>query len=369
MAVDPKNQADRHHSASAERGQSANVGTAPTAAASSKEPQTPDEQRYQLSAPASAAGMRFDALAAQLFSDYSRSRLQGWIKKGYLTVNGQSRRPSDKLVGGEDIELVLPPDAVLETWNEAWSNSAQTMQAEDLPISLRHTDTHFYIVNKPISLVMHPAPGNRTGTLMNGLLHLEPALRTVPRAGIVHRLDKDTSGLCVVARTLKAHTHLVAELQLRNVSREYLAIAIGDVPDAGTIDEPIGRHPKDRKRMAVVRSGKPARTHFQVKERFDDMALVAVQLDTGRTHQIRVHLTHLGFPLLGDQVYGTRQASLLVHGKREERLSGFARQALHAHRLGLTHPDHHQPCEFSVEPPEDFMQVLQILRDEQASLS
>jgi len=323
--------------------------------------------RHSLIAPPTTAGMRFDAVAAQFFSDYSRSRLKDWIKRGFLTADGQVRRPSDKLVGGEDIVLVLPPDALADTWEETWSNGAASIDAQAMPIDIVHTDEHFYIVNKRISLVMHPAPGNRTGTLMNGLLHLEPGLRHVPRAGIVHRLDKDTSGLCVVARTLKAHTHLVAQLQARSVSREYLAIVIGDVPDAGTIDEPIGRHPKDRKRMAVVGSGKPARTHFNVLERFDDAALVAVKLETGRTHQIRVHLTHLGYPLLGDPVYTRRASDRLVNTIGSKALNEFDRQALHAERLGLVHPEDQRLCQFSAQPPADFMHMLQILREDAAN--
>ena len=325
------------------------------------------DQQHALRAPATVAGMRFDAVAAQYFSDYSRSRLKEWIKRGFLTTDGQSRRPSDKLVGGEDILLILPPDALADTWEETWSNGAASIDAESLAIDIVHTDEHFYIVNKRISLVMHPAPGNRSGTLMNGLLHLEPGLRHVPRAGIVHRLDKDTSGLCVVARTLKAHTHFVAQLQARRVSREYLAIVIGDVPDGGTIDEPIGRHPKDRKRMAVVRNGKQALTHFTVLERFDDAALVAVKLETGRTHQIRVHMTHLGFPLLGDPVYTRRTSDRLLGKLGSKDLNEFNRQALHATRLGLAHPEDQRDCEFSVEPPADFKHMLQILREDAAN--
>jgi len=322
----------------------------------------PTEQKQSLVAPFDAAGRRFDAVAAQLFSDYSRSRLQDWIKRGFLTTNGQARQPSDKLIGGEQMVLVLPPDAIVETWDEIWANSAQRMGAEAMPIELVHTDTHFYIVNKSVPLVMHPAPGNRIGTLMNGLLNLEPGLRTIPRAGIVHRLDKDTSGLCVVARTLKSHSHLVAQLQARSVSREYLAIVVGDVPEQGTIDEPIGRHPKDRKRMAVVAGGKPARTHFHVLERFGQCALVAVKLESGRTHQIRVHMTHLGYPLLGDPVYGLRGTRHTVRKINIPQVVAFDRQALHAHKLGLKHPDNLTECEFQVEPPADFNQLLVLLR-------
>ncbi len=323
---------------------------------------TPD-QKQALVAPASTAGMRFDAVAAQLFADYSRSRLQDWIKRGYLTTNGTQRRPSDKLIGGEEILLILPPDALADTWEEIWAKGAQQMGAEPIPLELVHTDEQLYIVNKPVSLVMHPAPGNRTGTLMNGLLNLEPGLRTVPRAGIVHRLDKDTSGLCVVARTLKAHAHLVAQLQERSVSREYLAIVVGDVPEQGTIDEPIGRHPKDRKRMAVVENGKPARTHFEVLERFPHSALVAVRLETGRTHQIRVHMTHLGYPLLGDPVYGLRGTRNMIRQINIPEAVAFNRQALHAHKLGLKHPDTLQACHFSIDPPADFTHLLVLLRN------
>jgi len=287
-------------------------------------------QRHELRVSANVAGMRFDAVAAQLFADYSRNRLA-------------------------------------DTWEETWSNGAFSIDAEPIPIDILHTDEHFYIVNKRVSLVMHPAPGNRTGTLMNGLLHLEPGLRHVPRAGIVHRLDKDTSGLCVVARTLKAHTHLVAQLQARSVSREYLAIVLGDIPDTGSIDEPIGRHPKDRKRMAVVRNGKQARTHFHVLERFDDAALVSVKLETGRTHQIRVHMTHLGFPLLGDPVYTRRSSDRLLGKLGRKELNEFNRQALHAERLGLVHPEDQRNCHFSADAPPDFNHMLQILREDAAN--
>jgi len=334
-----------------------------------KENPSQAEQKQSLIAPAEMAGMRFDAVAAQLFADYSRSRLQDWIKRGFLSADGQSRRPSDKLVGGEEIVLVLPPDALADTWEEIWANGAASMGAEPIAIELVHQDDQFYVVNKPVQLVMHPAPGNRTGTLMNGLLNLEPGLRTVPRAGIVHRLDKDTSGLCVVARTLKAHAHLVAQLQARSVAREYLAIVIGDVPDSGTIDEPIGRHPKDRKRMAVVQSGKPARTHFHVLERFNQCALVAVKLETGRTHQIRVHMTHLGYPLLGDPVYGMRGTRHQIRQMNIPDVTAFDRQALHAHQLGLVHPVDESECRFTVEPPADFNHVLILLRNAAAALT
>ncbi len=313
-------------------------------------------------APPTAAGKRLDAVAAELFSDYSRSRLQSWIKSGFITVDGMQRRVSDKLIGGEHIVLSLPPDASGESWEETWANGAASIQAEDMPIEFIHTDEHFYIVNKYADKVMHPAPGNRSGTLMNGLLHLEPALRVVPRAGIVHRLDKDTTGLCVVARTLKAHTHLVNQLQARTVSRRYLAIVFGEPPERGTIDAPIGRHPKDRKRMAVVVRGKPARTHFTVLEQFKGCALVEVKLDTGRTHQIRVHMMHEGHSLLGDPVYRTRGTSSASSFKLNTVMTAFKRQALHAWQLGLQHPEDESDCVYQCEPPNDFQAMLEHLR-------
>jgi len=313
-------------------------------------------------APAEAAGKRLDAVAATLFSDYSRSRLQGWIKQGLLRVNGEVRSASDKLIGGEEVSLVLPADAGHESWENLLAAGADSVVAEPMALDVVHSDDHIFVINKSVQTVMHPAPGHRTGTLMNGLLHLDPGLRQVPRAGIVHRLDKDTSGLCVVARTLKAHKLLVDQLQQRSVTREYLAVALGEVPDRGTIDEPIGRHPKDRKKMAVVQGGKPAVTHFEVVERFTKCALVKVKLETGRTHQIRVHMTHLGHALLGDSVYQHRRSAALVAGMKDATISAFNRQALHAKKLGLIHPGDGTSCEFLSEPPADFAALTQQLR-------
>ncbi len=318
------------------------------------------DQNY--TAPPGAAGKRLDAVAASLFSDYSRSRLQAWIKAGYLRVNGEQRRSKDRLIGGELLELVLPPDVSAASWEETWANGTVEIVAEKIDIAIHHTDNHFYIVNKPANCVMHPAPGNRGGTLMNGLLYLESALRQVPRAGIVHRLDKDTSGLCVVARTLKAHTSLVQQLQSRSMGREYLAIALGDVPESGTIDEPIGRHPRDRKRMAVIASGKPALTYFRVRERFNGCALLQVKLSTGRTHQIRVHLASIGFGLLGDPVYGSQRGLNKAPFNLHEVITQFSRQALHAHKLSLLHPNDARECTFTAPPPDDFATLLDVLR-------
>lgn len=320
-------------------------------------------EKMRQTAPANAAGKRFDAIVALLFGDYSRSRLQDWIKRGLITANGQQRKPSDKLIGGEAIELLVPEDALADGLLDEWDSGVPKVPAQPIPVERIYSDDHIFIVNKPAALVMHPAPGNRTGTLMNGLLSIDEALRMVPRAGIVHRLDKDTSGLCVVARTLQSHTALVSQLQSRSMSREYLAIVLGELPNTGTIEEPIGRHPKDRKRMAVNHAGKYACTHYEVVERFEGCSLLAVKLDTGRTHQIRVHLTHLGHPLLGDPVYGRRSTSRPLWVQKDPLISQFERQALHAFKLGLVHPDTGEAVQFEQAPPDDFAQLLQTLRD------
>jgi len=314
-------------------------------------------------APASAAGERLDAVVARLFDDYSRSRLQTWIAAGYLTVDGRRRRGKDRLVGGETIDLQLPPDALGESWEETWANGAAAFGAEAVPLELIHSDPHIHIVNKSAGLVMHPAPGNRRGTVLNGLLHLDPALVNIPRAGIVHRLDKDTTGLCVIARTLQAHTHLVQQLQTRRMGREYLAIALGDVPPGGTVNEPIGRHPRDRKRMAVVVGGKSATTHYRVLERLPGSSLLAVTLATGRTHQIRVHMAHLGSPLLGDPVYGRKPQLSQAPFSAAPTIAAFARQALHAHKLTLQHPATDETSTFSAALPDDMQQLLSTLRE------
>ncbi len=318
------------------------------------------------SVPLEAGGKRVDAIAAQLFDEYSRSRLQHWIAEGYLTVDGRSRRCKDKLAGGELLQLTLPEDLQAGGYDESWKDGDLSSMAEDVPVTLVYEDDALFIVDKPAGLVMHPAPGNRNGTLFNGLLHLDPALAGVPRAGIVHRLDKETSGLCVVARTLIAHTHLVRQLQARTMGREYLAVVQGDVPLNGAVDAPIGRHNKDRKRMAVSSGGKPAVTHYQMQERFPQgqphASLVNVKLETGRTHQIRVHMTHIGHPLLGDPVYGRRRAVLPRVLADDDTIGGFPRQALHATRLSLNHPDSEEWLSFTAEPPEDFAGLCDALR-------
>lgn len=309
--------------------------------------------RHTAVAPDSLSGKRFDQVAAEVFPDYSRARLQQWIRQGALTIDGASAKPTLKVRGGQT--LCLDAEA------EARSDAAP----EDIPLDVIHADPDILVINKPAGLVVHPAPGNREGTLLNALLHYDPALAELPRAGLVHRLDKDTTGVMVVARSLRAHTSLVEQLQARTMSRVYRAVVIGEVISGGTVDAPIGRHPRDRKRMAVVGSGKPAVTHFRVLERFRGFTHVSASLETGRTHQIRVHLANAGFSLLGDPVYGKRwrkRRNETLAPELEAALTSFPRQALHAWRLSLEHPGDGAERTFEAPLPGDFEGLLAVLR-------
>jgi len=308
--------------------------------------------------PVDWAGQRLDRAIAQLFPQYSRSRLSSWLKAGYLTVNNELRPGKARVVGAERIRLTLPAEVQRATFEESLAAVELSAEAEPVPLTVVYQDDSVLVLNKAADLVMHPAPGNRHGTVMNGLLHLDPGLAAVPRAGVVHRLDKDTTGLCVVARTLESHTALVKQLQARSVSRIYYTVVAGDPPQSGTIDEPIGRHPKDRKRMAVVGSGKPAVTHFSVVERYPGCALLRVQLETGRTHQIRVHLTHLGYPLFGDAVYQHGRSIQSLPEPVRDIAHRVPRQALHARELGFLHPATGIERRFEVELPDDMQQLI-----------
>ncbi|HBS27346.1 MAG TPA: 23S rRNA pseudouridine(1911/1915/1917) synthase RluD [Gammaproteobacteria bacterium] len=303
-----------------------------------------------------AAGQRLDVTLAQVFPQWSRGRLQQWIKSGAVTVDGDQWRARDKVSGGESVKLIVEIEDEVEEF-----------VAEPIPVEVIHEDDDLIIVNKPARQVVHPAPGNWGGTLLNGLLHRYPELSGVPRAGIVHRLDKDTSGLLAVARTLKAHHKLVKALQRREFSREYLALVEGKPISGGTVDAPIARHHTERKRMAVQEYGKPAVTHYRINKKFAAHTLLNVKLETGRTHQIRVHMTNIRYPIVGDPVYGGRLRT--AKGLSEplvDALRLFRRQALHATRLALKHPISGEDLSWEVPVPEDFAALLVLLEEDNA---
>jgi 23S rRNA pseudouridine1911/1915/1917 synthase len=298
----------------------------------------------RVSIPPECAGLRHDAALAKLFPEHSRSRLQGWLKEGRVLLDGSTADAKRKVHGGESISCAVLPAPTF------------TNAAEDIPLPIVFEDAALIVIDKPAGLVVHPGNGNACGTLMNALLHHAPELAGVPRAGIVHRLDKETSGLMVVAKTLTAQTDLVRQLQARTVKRHYLALVHGKVAMGGTVDAPLGRHPVQRTKMAVVKQGgKEARTHYLPAEHFDRCTLVECRLDTGRTHQIRVHMANIKHPLVGDPVYGKTKCGIAL-------LDAFARQALHAFRLALVHPDTHQDMSWEAPLPTDFATLLEQLR-------
>jgi len=312
-------------------------------------------EHIQLTArvPAAAAGRRVDQVLAELFPGFSRSRLQQWVKAGDVLLNGRAVAASYKVAGGETVKIATELRADSE------------VPPQDIPLDIRFEDGYLLVVNKPPGLVVHPAAGNPDRTLQNALLHYNAGLALLPRAGIVHRLDKDTSGLMVVACNLTAHKSLVEQLQARTVHREYLALVQGEVTAGGSIDAPIGRHPRDRLRMAVVPAGKPAMTHYRVVERFPAHTLLSARLETGRTHQIRVHMASMHHPLVGDPLYGGRQRLPRAPSERlRAALSGFRRQALHARRLELCHPASGETLGWEVGMPSDFVRLLTVLREE-----
>ncbi|CAG0910699.1 unnamed protein product [Cyprideis torosa] len=299
------------------------------------------------------AGKRLDQALALLFPDLSRGRLQGWVEGGLVTVDDQSCRKKDKLRGGETL-IVNVPDAEPEV----------TFEPEDIPLDIVYEDDDIIVINKPANMVVHPAAGNWSGTLSNGLLFHDASLASVPRAGIVHRLDKDTTGLMVVAKNLTAHKSLVDSLAERDVSREYIALVQGIIVAGDTIDAPIGRHSRDRKKMAVTIGGKEAITHYRVAARFIAHTLLEVKLETGRTHQIRVHMASMHHPIVGDPVYGGRlRLPVGASDKLVKTLQGFRRQALHARKLGLEHPATGEFMEWSVDLPTDFAEMLELLAE------
>jgi 23S rRNA pseudouridine1911/1915/1917 synthase len=305
--------------------------------------------------PLGFSGKRLDQTLATLFPAFSRARHQHWIREGRVHVDGKAAaRPRDPLRGGEKLHVRLPPARHCE------------QAAQPIPISIVHQDREIYVVNKQAGLVVHPGAGQPRDTLLNALLYLDPALADIPRAGIIHRLDKDTTGLLVVARTLHAHKTLVEQLQRRAIIREYRAVATGGVIAGGTIAAPIGRHPAQRTRMAVAPGGKPAVTHVRVLERFRAHTLIAATLETGRTHQIRAHMAHIGSPLLGDPLYGRKRHGTLLdaHPQLRDSVAAFRRQALHAVRLELLHPISGERLGWHAPLPADLAYLISALRED-----
>lgn len=315
-----------------------------------------DVKRETLSVtvPEEHGGKRLDQALALLCPQYSRARLQGWIKAGFVTVDGAILAQKDAVRAGQVIEI----NALLENQNENWTGQA-------LPLDIIHEDSHLIVVNKPPGLVVHPGAGNPDRTLVNALLHHCPELAQAPRAGIVQRLDKDTSGIMVVAKSLTAHAKLVKDLQARAITREYRALVHGELRGGGAVEAPIGRHPRLRTRMAVVARGRPAVTHYRILGRRPGCTELKVTLETGRTHQIRVHLAHLGHPVVGDPHYGGRRRfAKNIPAPLRERVAAFPRQALHAQRLALKHPADGKPVSWSAPLPEDLATLLEGLKSE-----
>ena len=296
------------------------------------------------------AGNRLDQALQSLLPDYSRSRIQNWIQKGFVRVNRAHCKPRQKVFSGDLVALDVPRQQEI-------AHAPQPVE-----FSILHQDEDLFVIDKPAGLVVHPAAGHRDGTLVNGLLERDPMLSQVPRAGVVHRLDKDTTGVMVVARNLIAHRFLVEELQARRVKREYVAIARGVVTAGRSIETGIGRHPVQRKKMAVRDDGKPALTRFRVVRKFQHYSLLRLELETGRTHQIRVHMAHINHPLLGDPVYGGRsRVPAGIDDALREAIEGFDRQALHAERLAFMHPSSREAVAFEAPLPGDLRQMIQLL--------
>ena len=313
----------------------------------------PKEHCLEARVPIQCHGMRLDQVAAELFPEYSRNRLATWIKEGRLTVDGLTVKPRDKATASAQVTLMVTHEPAID-----W-------QPQHLPLDIIFEDEHILVVNKPAGVVVHPAAGHADGTLVNALLSHAPELDALPRGGIVHRLDKETSGIMFVARTSLAHKSLVAQLSERTVSRTYCAVCTGALTGGGKIDASIDRHPTARTKMAVVADGKPAVTHYRIAHRFKHYTQLQVNLETGRTHQIRVHMAHRKWPLIGDPVYGGRQrvpagASELLMST----LRGFPRQALHAQALEFEHPASGDWMEFETDLPDDLVNLLEVLDSE-----
>ena len=299
----------------------------------------------ELVIPNEQGGQRLDQALSALLPEFSRNRIQNWIRARKIAVDDVFPSTKMKVCGGEAVRVEVELDS-----------DATPDAPEEIPLNVVYEDPMLLVINKPVGLVVHPGSGNRSGTLLNALLHRVPQVAELPRAGIVHRLDKDTSGLLVVAKTLKAHTDLVRQLQARTVKREYLALVYGEIDHAGTVDAPLARDPHNRTKRGVHPMGKPAITHYDVVERFPGVTLVRCKLETGRTHQIRVHMQHIGHPLVGEQIYSA--------SRRSHHKIPFPRQALHAERLGLIHPLFKDPVQWECPLPPDFESLLEALRED-----
>lgn len=307
----------------------------------------PDADTREVVIPREQGGLRLDQALSKLLPEFSRNRIQNWIRARKIAVNGEFATTRMKVFGGDSV--MVKPALEAGTTPDA---------PEAIPLNIVFEDEHLLVVDKPVGLVVHPGNGNPSGTLLNALLHRLPQLAELPRAGIVHRLDKDTSGLLVVGKTLIVQTDLVRQLQARTVKREYLALVYGEMDRAGTVDAPLGRDPHNRTKRTVHTMGKPAITHYDVLERYPGLALLRCRLETGRTHQIRVHMQHIGHPLVGDMIYAS--------SRRGSAKIPFPRQALHAERLGLVHPATHEEMSWASPLPPDFASLLQALRQNTA---
>jgi 23S rRNA pseudouridine1911/1915/1917 synthase len=315
-------------------------------------------ETLQAPVPDTLAGRRFDQALAEMFPDYSRSRLSEWIRSGAARLDDAQMRPRDPVHAGQRVSLVV--ERAVET----------TAEAEAIPLTIVHADDDVLVIDKPAGLVVHPGAGNPRGTMVNALLHFDARLAELPRAGIVHRLDKDTSGLMVVARSLRAHAALVEQLSEREVHRQYIAVVVGPMIAGGTVRAPIGRHPTDRVRQAVVAegAGREATTHYRVRERFRAHTVVECRLETGRTHQIRVHMNHIKHPIVGDPLYGgSFKLPKAATPELGEALRTFKRQALHAERLAFKHPVSGETVEAHAPLPPDMVALIATLRDDTAA--
>ncbi len=303
--------------------------------------------------PDTLRGQRLDSVLSQLFPDYSRACLQNWLKHEFILLDGKLQKQRYKVQGGEQIAIT----ATLENQN-TWQ------QAQAIALEIIYEDDAILIINKPVGMVVHPGAGNSSGTLLNALLHYLPQNQALARAGIIHRLDQNTSGLLIIAKTLIAQTELTRQMQAREIKRDYLALVSGLLTGSGTINQPIGRHPVHRTHMAVVTNGKHAVTHYKIQQRFAHHTLLKVSLETGRTHQIRVHLTYQGYPIVGDPVYGRKHIAKNLNVELRDALMAFNRQALHAYQLTLLHPLTQQSMTFTAELPQDMQQLLDLLAEE-----